>query len=423
MGENITPITLEMFIPNPAGRSPETNTQLNKLMEDYLGESSMRLHVRLKSGRPFGDKIARELDDHVFESIKRLNRLPEQSDARTFYIQQQRQAIGVIRYYGGLFPEVEQDLELKNEIAMLSDNPSDLFRLLSMPAGQIDPTLAYETHRHALISIISSRHNAVTLNGRLRTVLSQVNQLFNRNLFEGPEGSGQRLKFDSIHDDETNTMIGYPEAGKRIPPTAHLKRVPLHVREIKGAGLVVTSPRKKDDAVAIVKSITKARANGGVINIEKDVEDGIGMIFALMEDKVRPVEFADRVISILEKGPRRIVKVLMDNRVGKGRGQSQDLEFERRKIWFEETPVPLELMFYDHRNYLNSMLEIGQRDPNTGLYLGASHRLFELRRGLDTAPVIFPPSIYPLDLDRIAANCSRAIAIDLRGRNRVASNL
>lgn len=421
MGENIRPITLEMFKPDPADRSEETNNQLSQLMEDYLGVDRLRLHVRLKNGRPLSDKVARELDDYVFGSIRRINHLPEQSDARTFYIQQQRQAIRVIRYYGGLLPEIEQDLELKNEISMLSDNPSDLFRLLSVPHHQIDPILAYEGHRHALISIISSRHNAVTLSGRLRTVLSQTNQLFNRNLFEGPEGSGQRLKFDSIHDDETNTVVGYPEAGKQIPPTAHLKRVPLHVREVKGVGLVVTSPRKKDDAVAIVKSIAKARANGGTIDIEKDIEDGIGMIFALMEDKVKPTDLADMVVSIIENGPRKIVKVLIDNRVGKGRGQSQDLEFERRKIWFEDTPAPLELMFYDRKNYLNAMLEAGQRDPKTGLYLGGSHSLFELRRVIETAPILFPPSKYPLNLGRVAANESKGMSVDLIGRYRIAA--
>lgn len=303
---------------------------------------------------------------------------------------------------------------------MLSDSPSDLLRLLSKPAVYIDSTLAYEAHRHALLSIISGRNNAALLNGRSRTVLHRFHDLFNQKLFEGREGAGQIIYLESIHDDEINNVVGFLDEGKRVRPTEHRKRIPFTVRSIKGAGLVYTSPMKKDDRISVIKSIATAAGKGGEITTDP-IKDKIGMMFVLMEDRVSPDQLVNQIVDVIKAGPKPVKRVDIDNKPDdQKRGQSPMFEFDARRIvWFENDPIPFELAVLNRKNYLNAVLEVGTRDPDTGLYMGMSHILFELRRLKQVMPILFPEEVYSLDLDPIFIQKSKSYARELRGRHKV----
>lgn len=412
------PTTIEMYRPAER-RSTETNLQMARLLSDIVGRGRLRFCKGIRG--ELSDELAGVINNYVLASVKQRYSLPEESDVQEFYMQQQKLAIAVPEYYGELVPEITKDVELKDEISMLSDRPSDLVRLIFRHPEDIDPTLAYEVQRHILISDLAGQINARTKNGRLRTVLSDVHRLLNERLFEGPEGAGQRIISESFHDDETNQVIGFPDRCTRKPPTAHLKRVPLVVRKIPEVGLVHTSLRKKDDRVAIVKSLAKALGNGGVININGDIQDSIGMIFASMEDHITPAQLADLVVSIIQSGPRKVAKIEPDDQTDNDHGQSSAMSFNaRRKIWFEDIPTPLEFIFYDRETFLNSRLEVGTRDPETGFYMGRAHSLFEPRRARPTVDVIFPKEIYPTDFDTPFVNRSRQIAQELREMYKVA---
>lgn len=414
-------ITTEMIRCAGVGdRSIGTNKNLFGLLEEIIGKGGMRLCRTMRNGEQLDDEKARELDIHVLESIQLRYRLPDLSHAQEFYMQQQKPAVGVIDYYGELLPDVEKDLELKDEVTLLSDQPSDLMRLLFRRPESIDPTLAYETHRHVLLADIAGQINARTRIGRLRTVLSKVQHLLNEKLFEGPEGAGQRIISESFHDDDTNTVVGLLDRGDKKSRTAHLKRIPFVVRSIPDMGLVHTSPRKKDDRIAMVKCIAKAETNGGVVSIDS-AQDGIGMIMALMDNLVTPEQLAERVVGIIESGPRKVVKVENDDDADHDHGQSIERSFNaRRKIWFEGILTPIELIFYDRETYLNSRLEVGKRDGKTGLYLGRSHKLLEYRRAQKAARVLFPDPYYP-DLDEIFVNQVKLVVREQREQFQVAA--
>lgn len=417
MAEKITPVTLEMFRPRVEDRSEETNAHIARLLGLFSGRDSLRFYKEMRTGRVLSDEAVAEIDRYALRSIKKYFHLPEASDPQEFYLQQQKQAIGLIEYYGELLPEEKQNLALKNEISLLSDSPSDLLRLLSRPSETIDPTLAFEAHRHALCLYDLGQMNARTKRGRLRTVLSRVHQIFNEKLFEGPEGAGSKFVLESIHDDETNEVIGFLDEDKPIPPTAHLKRTPLIVRKIPDAGLVYTSPRKKDDRIALVKTIAKSQHNGGVLNIEADVLDGIGIMIVLLENRMMPEELAQRTVSILKDDPRiRVRKIEVEDETSTDHGQSPKYKHLCRRIWQEDVPTPIELKFQDRRNYLNSILEVGDRDEDTGLYMGRAHELFELRRANQAARILFPPEIYPQKLEYAFVKRSVHLARVLRDR-------
>ena len=415
----LTPITLEMFQPEISGRSLQTNRQLGRLVNEFSGRGRVRFHLGIKAGGAWSEEEALAIDETVLGSIKRRYSLPDSSDPRDFYMQQQKQAIGVIGHIGSVLPELGQELELKDEISLLSDSPSDLFRLASLPEDVIDQTLAYEVHRHLLLSVISGLVNARTLNGRLRTVLSDVHRQFNAQLFEGPEGAGTRLNLTSIHDDETNEVVGFPEHSQRIPPTAHVKRSSFLLRRISDIGLVYTSPRKKDDDNAILKSLAKAVNNGGKIDMDT-VRDEIGMMFVLMSDSTDTEKLADRVLSVAAEGLRKIIHVESDNKVDIDHGQSAEIRMSRRQVWFEDMQVPLELMFFDRENYLNSQLEVGRRDPQTGLFEGRAHELYDLRRVSSVLPLLYPEVVYGVDLQPIVVRRMKQKAEELRARYKAA---
>lgn len=416
MAERILSVTAEMFEFNAEDRSAKTNLQLARILGSFLGRGRLRLCRTLRDGGVLSDDMAAKVNDDVLNSVRRIYRLPDSTHPQGFYIQQLKQAAGVRRYYGEILPEVAQDLEGKNEISLLSERPSDLVRLLFRRPETIDPILAYEAQQHVLLSHIAGMINARTLNCRLSTVLYDVNSLLNQKLFEGPEGTGHKIHTESYHDDETNHVVGFPHRRDHKPPTAHLKHVPLTTRKIQDLGLVYAGPRKKDDRVSIVKCLAKSSDNGGAINVDNDIQDGIGLEFVLVEDCITPEQLIERVVSVIKSGPRKVARVkFRNNEVERNRGQAAEFGFDERvKIWFEDLPTSLEMTVFTLTNYLNSKLEVGTRDPRTGLYMGRAHELYELRRARRVSRLIFPN-----DLDEAFINRSKLVAQDLRTRHKV----
>lgn len=418
----IIPVTIEMFRPE-GHRSVRTERQLGLLMERLAGKGRLRLYLGLKRGMlPESDAQAKaeEINKYVLGAIGRYHKWPNGAEpppfyTEQFYMQQQKQANGVIEYLVDLLPEARHHWGLKGEISGPSDEPNYLFGLLSDPPDSIDSTLTYESHRLVLLSILAGRINAANLNGRLNSVGSKFLDLFNQNLFEGVKGRGMPFDLESFHHNATNE-VAVPGSS---PFTAHLKRIPFTARVIKDVGLVHISSRKKDDRISIIKSIATALDRGGEINTDS-IKDKIGMMFVLLEDIVTAKYLADRVVSVMEAGPKRIRRVDIEDEVEQDRGQSPAFKFDaRRVIWFYdkdggEDPVPFELIILKKANYLNSILEVGTMDSQTGLYTGMAHDLFDLKRARKVAPVLFPEEVYGVSLDAVIAKQSQHVALDLR---------
>lgn len=391
----LTGIPIEAFNPLSGERGSGNNLHIGRLLGEFTGRGRLNLIKRLRSGEVLSNVEASRLDRHVFNAMKDIYNLPDNTDMRGFYMQHQINALAVPGRLAEALPQIES-WELKDEITMLSDRPSDLFRYLSRPPEKIDPTLEYEAHRHALLLHISFMLNARTLNGRLRTRLSDVHHTLNRDFFAGIEGSGERVDRESVHDDETNAFIGFPGDFKNIPPTAHIKRVPFTARTLTEGGHVYTSPRKKDDRTAVVKAILKGREKG-IISTDTDVLDPIGMIMVDLDNRYDPKELAERAGEILSNDDSLdIDEIEDDNETGTDHGQSKGVNFNaRKKIWFAGVPVPLELIFYNYQTYIDSRLKVGEIDKETGLPDGRAHSLFVDRREYQLAPIIFPESAYP----------------------------
>lgn len=432
MTEKLVPITIRMFIPEEL-RTLKDKVNVASLLESFIDKGAFAKHV---ASRREGSLCEEDVDDISRRTLKNISDKYELEDLnynpRRFYLDAQRLAVAFIGYFGKrIIPELAQDLQMKDEVGLVTDYPGRLYRYLSRPPGSLDPMLAHEAQRHAIATAMGADYLAADARGKLGSILAAVHDHLNTRLFEGVEGSGGPQIFSSYHDDDTNDVVGYPgQSPKRI--TAHEKRYEKNVRLIQGIGYVLTGPREKDGDAALVKSIAQAQLpeNKGIINVARDIEDGIGMMFVPMDPAVKVEELIERVLKVIgpegteikmpgEAKDLKIGKIKSEPTRGKGRGQSSTLKSHVVKIWFEGILSPIELFFMDRTNYTNSLLEVGQRDQITGLYQGSSHELYEIRRGAKVIRVPFSKERYPIPVEEALIRRDMVVAQDLRGRYRV----
>lgn len=410
MSEKMGLITTEWYKPNPVDRSRAANYQIGRTMMQLYGMGNVNFYTLLiREGRISTCEEIEKLNNGFFESSRKIYKLPGRIDAESFYKQARDAAIAGIEYFGRLVPELAQDFELRNEIKHLSARPSDLLKYLVAPEKYYQ-TLSYEGHRQGVMSFHAGMVLARSIIGNTDNLLSDVLNLLNEDYFKGPEGSGVPIDLESLHDDETNQMIGFPGLEKHRPYTAHLKRQRMIVREVEDIGYVHITPREKEWGSIFAKSWVKALNNGGTVHIDNAVQDNFGMRVVIMDDSIPSDQVADEVVSVIESGierrieekhPRRmpkLVKVERDNLTNGDHGQSKEVNINaRRKLWFEGVATPLELLFYNRETFLNSRLEVGERNPQTGLFMGRAHPLYKLREGQMVIRVPFSESIYPVD--------------------------
>lgn len=431
MERDLPQITIEMF--QPTGRSEGADSQIAGLLRRAYGKKGLSFFNATRKGLEPHAQLGIATDGHFYGFIRQTYGLPEDINPQVFYLRQQSHAIQVIEYVlGTALPGYRHELGLKNEVSLYSESPTDLLRLLAYPDDGVNPTLKFELQRHLLLSHISASFNSRTLNGRLRTELSRVQMLLNRELYGGRIGDGEDFDVYALHEDGTNSAVQVLVTARQYvskqardicgiqPEGYHLKRHPFSLRRIgETDSLVYTNPRKKSDAASILKSLGKAVENGGVISPLSYVQDSLGIMFVAMGGESERGELVERATTVLQSHPSGVEEITEDHHVNQDRGQAGASDFARLYLKLTGISVPLELMFYTCLGYLNSEYEVGIRDAGTGIYPGRAHDLYELRRSLPVLPVLFPEEIYPVDtrvavLDRMAT-----VAEELQARHRI----
>lgn len=405
----IGPINIDYLAPDKDMRSDATNRQIGKIFGCFFGRQALTLCRQ--GATDFSIKQSEKIDKNFFEANKEIFHLPDTVSSQDFYRNMRLAAIGIPQYFCKLVPELEDAFGPREEITNLSLRPSDLLGYLANPST-VHTVLAYEAYRHAICHFHLSAIEARTINAGLENLLFDIQKVLNKDLFEGVEGSGDPIILKSFHDDETNTVVGFPDRGDNRPWTAHLKQKQITVRTINGIGQVHQKPHKKEEGATMVKLWAKAQKNGGIVHIDEAIRDSIRMMLVLMDDTVPPAQLADLVVETLKKGidrrleanhPRKMPRVDVEKTVAKDktetdRGQSDRLNLNaRRMIWFEGVPTPCELTVYDKETWLNSIMEVGHRNPVTGLYDGRAHTQFDLRRAFEVIRLACPKERYPVD--------------------------
>lgn len=419
MPETIRKATLEMLRPNAIDRSPQTNRELVYLIRDYFGHDGIHAYQLLRKDGELSGSRAQGINTYVFTRIGEFFGVRDREHCRRLYMHQQRDARGAVDQLMDFLPEYRMLIDLKNELRITSHSPADLLRLLALPPSKVDRVFAFQIHRHGILTYVAAQHNAELDESKLNTVLARLYRHLSRELFEGRIGEGQMITVNSVHDNETNEVIGLLTDDQSIPLTAHRKAITLMVRRVKGIGLVFANPRKKNDCTVIIKSLAMAHHDeGGVIDPNSILDKG-GMEFVPIDSNVSPEELAERVLAAIETGPYNIEEITEANSVGYIRGQSSKIKFVRRRVSFRGIPSGFEFRVCSLEDYLNSLLEVGGKDVSSGLYDGRAHQLYQSRRIGPVLRDIFQREIYPQDLESALVRRSELTAQELRGSYRV----
>jgi hypothetical protein len=418
------PVSLDLF--RPVNQEREISPALTDLLLTFYGTKSRIYCEGVREGR-FSDitlmRLEDEIDAHFFETIDQTFRLREQDiNPRSFYNRQQQHAKQVVgQVIDQSLPDAQLSVGLKNEVSLYPEEPHELLVLLSAPESEIDPVLRFEVQRHLLLSHIAGSINSRSRNANLQSELFHIQKYLNKTLYSGRVGTGTHHEVYAEHDSLTNTALDIKDAPFDPNPGSHMKRHEFLTRFVEGVGPVLTMPRKKDDASAVLKAMRKAALNGGVVRPLDDVQDNLGIMFVTLGNRDdTPERLQELVRERLARFPRSGIRFEQDNDVNGY--QSQQLssgDFLRLQVSYDDMPIPVELMFYKLGNYIDTQYQIGEKDEQNGVFNGRAHSLYRPTRILPILPYLFPESVYGVDVRSYALARMEHVAEDLREKNRI----
>lgn len=400
------PLSLDMFL-DPSRRDGAmletlyTPGSLELMRSAVKGNGGRKPRINYAGvDKGFGDRV---------HNIYGLN--GHYDSPHSFYEQQRGVANGVMAYVPETaFPRRYRE-RIKNELQVLYDTPSERLKMLADPT--VDDKLKFEAVRQMVLAHASALLNARSLNGTLNRRVGLLHQHIGEQIYSGKRGRTYERRFASYHDPDTNTVLGVGEVSDVASSPVVTKQHSREARHITGLGFVYTNMRLKNEAVATVKSLYKAPDAGGFVNPDA-VQDSAGIMYTALGDRPMVDKLVDRVAQAVEAYPDT-VNVVEDHQTGNDHGQNNGVEFQRLQVHLKDTPVPIELMFYALPDYLNSVYEVGERDPQTGHYTGQAHDLFAIRRVARVLPFLYPKYIYKkLDYGAAVRERMEEVAQDLR---------
>lgn len=406
--EQVPQLTLEML--KPDGRSASSDESYRARIRLEYGDAGQEFSESLLNGKPAGDLISEyreRIGTHFFNFLAHTFGIPV-SETRVVYRDSRSVALGVVE--GALKRILPRASNLfKDEVTTNSDEPIDFFYDLARAQnGQVTPRLEYDLRRHFILFNTDIELIAKSGNGQIGRDLADYQRLFDTRLYyRGLEGHDEEYSVYAYHDKETNRFLRLAGKWPRVPRGS--ERLLFHAytaRRIEGIGLVNTNIRQKNLEAATEKTLAKAHdpKNRGVINVD-EVEDLAGFRWVALEEDMRRSgrskkqrEFVrDRVNSEIQASNRGVI-IKPEDSVDSGRGQSK-IVFGRDKIFSEGSTVPIENIFFAFGDFLDQEYEVGTKDPETEIYNGRSHRLFDLRRIKPILPYLFTYSIHRINTE------------------------
>lgn len=339
-------------------------------------------------------------------------------EIQSFFLSQLKKANDTVRIIGntlGLPPTV---YSLHNEVDVVDPSIARMLSLLDR--DRVDPVLRFEVQRQLALAYLSAGINTRTMHDRAYDVLSALQEGLNSQFFIGKIGHYETEVITSLHDPETNRTLGVYHQGEAVPVRDFagtlIKNTPMSFRTISIGSheiKVLYGVRKKSDEAAIIKAINKGISRGRSIDVFNDVLDSLGLMFVVDGGEEERRLVAQHFFQFLNRYNEKLVR-LDDSRSGNDRGQSDLIHFERYQIISPDISLPLETMFFSLPDYINSQSDIGRRG-NDGIYDGAAHSLYELRRSRQVAQRLFPKEMYPqINIGEYARKKSNNIAIELK---------
>lgn len=395
--------TLEMI--RPSGWSLETERQRHALFGRMYGPPGREFYRGLRDGSLTIKDLPQfkgAIDAHFFATIRREYSIPKYIRTKDFYTDLQGIGIGVVRkLVEEAFPQLGRKLGgFKNEVLFKAPSPTTLFKVLVLAEGQVDEKLTFEVTRQLMIADTAGPLYVMSKHAGLNQRLSDLNDILNEELYEGPYGAGKDYELYVYHDSETNQVIRFHAANGGSKPPKEGERLATHnfiARRIKGYGLVYVDVTEVGVVDATNQALIAAANNEGKIQPIQDGRVSIKMTFVDLEDKPGRRKGESRSMPHLTALKARVMEVMLEHLDI----ASMDTPSESNimEIYDRGLPeVPIRLEFLNRRDYLNGKYDVGVKVPVKGIpepvYNGRAEKLSNLRDYYPLVPYLFPRELY-----------------------------
>lgn len=384
----------------------EKDFVLVRLFVEFFGKKNARVIFDLLSQ---GDETNfTEANKRIFKSLRKrfplFENLPSDEIEEIlirFYKDANRIVEGLINTS---FTGMDDQLELLNTTSVPNLN---LARRILLIASDRKSTgrYKYELLRQDLITLMLlelAKHNDIVENSKR---LNALQDIMEEELFLGTIGEVQPQLMFSVHDNQTNSCLGtfvsleeaqffIKDIVKQNPEEGdpHIKRNKWSVRDIAGVGPSLVKMRIKSNFSIIRKILSKAvtnKENNSNIELSRksDLLDTSGFMFIVPNGQMEAMR--EVILSkIQERYPN--VKFVSKDKVANDRGQADNIDWLRFLVYLDNDSSPIEIVIMDQVRYLNYQLAIPE-----------AHDLYELRKSIDSANLLFPQLIYKYDLEEV----------------------
>lgn len=384
-----------------------------RLLRMAFGIEGLRyFYQRLKGGITDGD--IGNFDQLFFENLSReigepftpdrfMDALKKANDTHLRIIE----SLGLPPWNAGLI----------NNVYAFSESPSERLEIISSP--NTSPLLRYQLSNQLLLALIHAHLDSRTRNNKLITVLNRFVRFTDEVFFPDQLiGENKVINVFSTHDKQNR--VQRLNIGRQFMSLSNgelsQKMTPLRIRESSIGGHKFRfglDIRRKEDEVSVLKTLTKAIKSGGNIRPHEYVNDVIGAKFVMIDDDI------DRFISIFENLVREYygdIEIEKDDSANFDRGQSNRHTFSRRQVYLGGAII--EVIFYSLSEFLNSQYDVGVEDKD-GFFNGAAHWLYEIKRIVDAARVLFPKEMYGFNVGDYWPLKQMEVVDELFGKNSI----
>lgn len=396
-------VHIDMFKPNEGGRMA-----FDGLIHKMVGEPANELTRGISEGRFTRFSVPPDLKDAInlrfYNSLPYLTGIAGDVNMQRFWAARVEDAIAVHQEVKAKFPNM--DMDILTEVSNPTSDISDTLAVLSAKGHNSLP--GHERKARMLMGLISTEIVAGDMKQDMSTELARVEAVLLERYF-ADEDNTHPYRLHTMHDKTTNSYLPArhdAETGE-VSNKGVSKSFSVQVRQVKGGGPVHFFTGLKPRTSGVTKAIDRAVRNGGEVNPHEDVTDRYRVALASMDERVDGEGVAKRIRALLSDNYRDIVRFKADSATDgyKDDGASNRLGWYREKIWFEGVTTPLELVVFDRASFVNYKVEVGRRDPNTGLFNGNARDLYVPYRMEGLLRVIYPSEamIYRIDPRRAVA--------------------
>lgn len=430
-------IHIDMF--SPAEKGAPYPKALEGLKGRFFGDKVGPLFEVVKRGSSKWDieDLKNRVDLDSWAAVGKTFGFSDLEQTAEFYLRQQKRANAVIEYITTVaMPGDKQRHSLLSEVATESDRPSDAIEWLAIAEGWESPArekLQQQVVRQLTLAGIAAGIQLRSRDTRTNTTFASVKKALTLGFYEYPGTKDETVY--SVHNNATNRTesVGF-DPDVLVGSDSHMKSSLLHVRSVNGVGRVLVEDRVKRDESAIIKAVAKAKdKNEGWVKASEDVVDMMGVTFTVLEpdgNAIRAEKLENKLIDYMRSHSvangrilGRLLGFIPDDKTDPGRNKSVDYKARRLQAVIEgkngeqtmtEFVIKEAIQGWDHK-YM-----IGEKDPETGLYKGTAHPIYQVQRIIDILPLMYPEAIYgagPMQaamrrLDEVAAGLKQADRFD-----------